>query len=68
MGSKNTNYKGTIITKLKNDLRPNKDLIFYINGNGKSNKVLVSQNGNITFLEGEGDIVSLDGINFMTYK
>ena len=68
VGPKNTNYKGTIITKLKNDLRPNKDLTFYINGNGKSNKVLVSQNGNITFLEGEGDIVSLDGIGFMTYK
>ena len=68
VGPKNTNYKGTIITKLKNDLRPNKDLTFYINGNGKSNKILVSQNGNITFLEGEGDIVSLDGISFMTYK
>ena len=69
IGSKDSNYKGTIITKLPTGFRPNKDLIFYINGNGKSNKVLVGQNGSVLFLEGDnGEIISLDNIYFMTYK
>ena len=34
-----------------------------------ANKILIGQNGNIIYLDGVMDkIISLDNVNFMTYK
>ena len=64
-----SNPNGSLITRLPVNYRPNKKLIFYVNSNIESTEISILDSGEITISNGKvNDFISLDGIQFITYK
>ena len=64
-----SNPSGSMIARLPVNYRPNKKLIFYVNSNIESTEISILDSGEITISNGKvNDFISLDGIQFITYK
>lgn len=64
-----SNPNGSTITRLPVNYRPNKKLIFYVNSNIESTEISILDSGEVTISNGNvNDFISLDGIQFITYK